>query len=560
MLKSKLFLLALIITLFSLSYYAQGDPVQKGLNAITKESIKAQLEFLSSDYMEGRETGTKGNMMAGDYIAGLFRIYGVQPAGDRQMNFPPGEGRPPRNMKPNREPSYFQNFNLINSVLGDVQELSLIASDDDSKKTLNFGYKTDFSLYPSTVGIEIEAPIVFVGYGYKNEKEVYNDFSGVDVKGKIILRLNGYPGSKDTSSKAYKTFKPQGRFAEWLLSKDKNIWAEELGAVGVIEVIGGGRDLSRDWVTNVPSRINTPFYEGETELRSGTYNNMSIPGDTIKSRLTSVFITNRVANKIIEKSGISLSEYEKNAKEKMKPDSKELEDISIRIKSTVKSNLVSTRNVLGIIEGEKPDEVIVIGAHYDHEGMAKGYIWNGADDNASGTVGVLSLAKAFAESGVKPKKSIMFALWTGEEKGLLGSEYFVNNPPESAKKIILNLNYDMISRNDKEDSLGRNCSMSFTKAYPIFQELTEKYNKELNLGLNIEFEPSEKPGGGSDHANFAEKGIPIFYFMAGFHDDYHRPGDTADKADINKMMSIIKLGFRDVWELANEEGTLKEVK
>ncbi len=554
----KLFFIVISLILSLNVSFAQSDPVLKGLNSITIESLKGQLEFLSSDFTEGRETGTKGNILAGDYIASLFRIYGIKPAGDIQMKNPSwGDWR--KGKRPESIPTYFQNFNLINSEPGDNQELSLIKVKDDNKEILSFGYKTDFDIYSSLANIELEAPVVFVGYGYKNDEKGYNDFSGIDVKGKIILRLSGFPGIKDTASAAYKTLKPKDRMAEWGLSRDKNRWAKDAGAAGVIEIIDN-RNLPRDWTINIPLRYNTPTYEGETELRPGKYDNMSIPGDTISSRLINIIVTNRVANKIIEKSKISISEFEKYAAEKMKPASKDIDDIIIRIKSQTKTNLVGTRNILGLIEGENKDEVIVIGAHYDHVGMANGYIWNGADDNASGTVGVLTLAKAFAESGVKPKKSIMFALWTGEEKGLLGSEYFVSNPPPSIKKILLNLNYDMISRNDSEDSLGVNCSMNYTKAYPIFKELSEKYNKELDLGLNIEFEASDRPGGGSDHAPFAEKDIPIFYFMAGFHDDYHKPSDTADKADYKKMMNIIKLGFRDIWDLAYEKANLKEVK
>lgn len=553
----KLFLIVITLLLSTNYSFAQNDPAEKGLNTITIESLKGQLEFLSSDYMEGRETGTKGNMMAGDYIASIFKIYGIQPAGDIQNRNPSREdfrkGRRPEAVK-----TYFQNYNLLNSEPDELQELSLIKNESKNKEVLSFGYKTDFEIN-SQASMELEAPVVFVGYGFKNDEKGYNDFSGVDVKGKIVLRLSGYPGIKDTSSAGYKAFKLKNRMEEWRLYRDKNKWAEEAGAIGIIEVMDNN-SFPRNWAVNVPLRYNTPNYEGETPLRAGMYGNMSLPGDTINTKAIFINVTIRVANKIIENSKISLSDFEKVVAEKMKPASKELDDVTVRINSKAKTSLVSTRNILGMIEGEDKDEVIVIGAHYDHVGMAKGYIWNGADDNGSGTVGVLALARAFAESGIKPKKSILFALWSGEEKGLLGSNYFVNNQPTYIKKILLDLNLDMISRDDKDDSLGINCSMNYTQAYPVFKELSEKYNKDLNLGLNIEFEASEKPGGGSDHAPFAEKGIPVFYFMAGFHDDYHMPSDTADKANYKKMMDIIKLGFRDIWDIANVEGTLKEVK
>ncbi|MCX6152500.1 MAG: M20/M25/M40 family metallo-hydrolase [Ignavibacteriales bacterium] len=543
---------------FQSTFLAQSDAVKKGLDVITPEAIKAQLEFLSSDWMEGRETGTKGNFMAGDYIASMFKVYGVNPAGDIERKFQSREERM-KGKKAESYNSYFQNFNLLNYEPGDLQELALITNEKNSKKITNFVYKTDFYLNPASIGQQFEAPIVFVGYGYKNDKQGYNDFNGVNVKGKIILRLAGYPGYKDTSSKAYKLFKPEGRWAEWNLSKDKNKWAEELGAVGIIEV-NPEKNISNDWVTNIPFRFNINNYEGDSELRAGLFRRMSIPGDTLRSGILTVYITNRLANEIIKNCGINFSEFEKSAQEKIKPNSLEIENKTISFKTTVKSNLVSTRNVLGTIEGENPDEVIVIGAHYDHVGMVKGYIWNGSDDNASGSVAVMTLAKAFAEAKIKPKKTIVFALWTGEEKGLLGSYYFVEHPIKPVQNTIACLNYDMISRDGVNDSLGVECSMTYTKAYPELKDMNEKFNKDLNLGLKIEFEAEEKPGGGSDHTPFAEKNIPIFYFMAGWHNDYHQPGDTADKADIKKMTNIIKLGFMDVWQIANSEGKLNPVK
>jgi Zn-dependent M28 family amino/carboxypeptidase len=181
-----------------------------------------------------------------------------------------------------------------------------------------------------------------------------------------------------------------------------------------------------------------------------------------------------------------------------------------------------------------------------------GYIWNGSDDNASGTVGMLTLAKAFAESGVKPNRTIIFAAWTGEEEGLLGSKYFVANFTKD-KKIVLNLNYDMISRDNEDDTLGVECEMTLTQidTTASFKMLTDQFNEELNLGLKINYDASAKPGGGSDHSSFSSEGIPVFYLMAGFPPEYHRPADHPDLANIGKMTKIIKLGYNLIWHFAH---------
>ena len=255
--------------------------------------------------------------------------------------------------------------------------MALISDEDDLKKITNFEYKTDFSVNTASIAQDIQAPVVFVGYGFKDEKYNYDDFKGVDVKGKFILRLAGFPGDKDTSSKAYKLFKPEGRWADYSVSRNKNKLAEELGAIGVIEV-NLDRDVTTEWATNIPFRYNENNYEGESALRPGMYQRMSIPGDTLKFGVNTIRITERLANEIIKNSGISFSEFEKLAQEKMAPDSKEIKNKIIHLKTTVKSNIVNTRNVLGMIEGENPDEIVIIGAHYDHEGTAKGYIWNGS--------------------------------------------------------------------------------------------------------------------------------------------------------------------------------------
>ncbi len=410
---------------------------------------------------------------------------------------------------------------------------------------------------PGRVGVEFEAPIVFVGYGFSDLEKGYDDYKDVNVKGKLVLRINGFPGIKDTGSLAYKKLNLADRTKLMNYFRSRNEALEKLGAVGVID-FSPDTDMLQSAVTNYPFRFNTPFYEGDKRLQSGS-RRISLPEDTLRSSLTQITISKLIANELLKGSGINLTEFEKEAAQKLKPGSKELKGKYAYIKTTVKTKVVRGRNIIGIIEGENPNEVIVVGGHYDHVGTNNGYIWNGADDNASGTVGVMSIAKAVAATGVKPKRTIIFACWTGEEKGLLGSKYFVDKY-SPVSNIILNLNYDMIGRSDESDPKGIKLGVSYTQAYPILKDIFEKANKDLNLGLEIRFNAAKRPTGGSDYASFSARDIPVYGVMAAMHQDYHQPTDHIEKINYEKMTSIIKLGFASVWEFATAEKKLEPVK
>jgi len=199
---------------------AQLDSREKGLESITIDVVKSQLEFLASDWTEGRGTGQKGIYLAGDYIASIFKVYGLLPGGDFEWTRLSRSERM-RGVKPEKTRSYFQNFSLIEYYHGEDHEFSLISQNSAGKQILKFAYRTDFTVNTSDVGTEITAPVVFVGYGLVDIENNYDDFKGVDVKGKIILRLSGYPGHKDTTSNAYKKFHPKGPYGSYYLSREK---------------------------------------------------------------------------------------------------------------------------------------------------------------------------------------------------------------------------------------------------------------------------------------------------------------------------------------------------
>ena len=548
--KAAFFIICVFCLLFSgITMIAQDDPVSKGLDAITKEAVQGQLEFLASDWTQGRGTGTTGIYMAADYIASIFKIYGLQPGGDEEWTSVSRQERM-TGKRPERYCTFYQNIDFIEYSDGGNHEFSLSAASGASK--YNFKHKTDFQVRPSDVGTEIEAPVVFVGYGYVNKDHSYDDFKGVDVRNKVILCLNGYPGYSDTTSKAYRIFNKEEEISIRRLQSEKNRIAKEKGAVAIIEV-DPGSNPAVDWADNLPFRYNTRMYEGEKPLGSYYNTRMKIPGDTLADDLTTIYISARVLNELTNGSGINISQFAGQVKNTLKPAPKEIPGKRVHIKTTVNSRIVKARNVIGILPGKDTANIIVIGGHYDHLGMHDGYIWNGADDNASGTVGVMTIAKAFIATGVKPEKTVVFAAWTGEEKGLLGSTYFADHLPVAKENVIMYLNYDMISRDNSDDTLGIRCSMTYTSGYKSFEENTNDYNTKYGYGLDISFRSQTRPRGGSDHTPFAQKDIPIIYFMAGFPPEYHQPDDHIELINWDKMVKIIKLGFLNTWEVANGE-------
>lgn len=540
----------LMLQIAAFSVFAQTE-VEKGLEAITMEAVKGQLEFLASDWTEGRAVGTKGAYLAADYIASMFKVYGIEPAGD-EVSTRPSRSERMAGVRPQTYNSYFQHFSLIKYTPGEEQTFSVVSSSPGSESAVNFGYRTDFSVQTGSVGQTVQAPLVFVGYGFTDEEEGYDDLKKVDLKGKIAVLLAGYPGHKDSASTGFEKFAPEGRYAAYYMERDKMENLEKSGAVGIIQIITD-YDPTLSWSensiydelggSNEAGKIANPFYSYR----------MTLPGDSLSSDIPGFIITQRVANEIIKGTGVNYEKFEKNVASTLKPESQILTGKSVAFKTTVNSEVVRARNVVGMIEGENKDEFIVVGGHYDHLGIGNGQIYNGADDNASGTVGVMTVAKAFKETGKKPEKSVIFAAWTGEEKGLWGSRYFVKDAMKNKKNVVLNLNYDMIARDTESDKDKNQAGMTYTKANYVIEETTKKHVENHSINLDISYRASDRPGGGSDHAPFAQEGIPIFYFMAAMHPDYHQPSDELSKINWEKMLDIIRIGFLNTWEFANSD-------
>ena len=212
-------------------------------------------------------------------------------------------------------------------------------------------------------------------------------------------------------------------------------------------------------------------------------------------------------------------------------------------------------NVLGIIPGQRTDEYVIVGAHFDHLGtdetLADDAIYNGADDNASGVSAVLQIARAFQASGQKPLRNVIIAFWDGEEKGLLGSKHFVQSC-DFIGKVKGYLNFDMIGRNNKPDR-PRHVVYFYTAAHPAFGQWLKDDIARYVLALEPDYRAWDRPVGGSDNASFAVRDIPIIWYHTDGHPDYHQPSDHADRLNWEKVVNITKASFLNVWNLANEE-------
>lgn len=512
--------------------FSQQAPAEKGMQAITTDAVRAQLGFLASNWTEGREAGEKGEYIAGDYIASMLQLYGVKPAGDvnrsaRGQSVAAGER------------SYFQNFVLIRTVPGKEQKMKLSRQENGSEKSIEFAYNVDFYSRSFGQSVEIDAPVVFAGYGLVSNKLNYNDIARIDLKGKFVLRISGTPKNVLQSLSV-------ADFTE--LSRESEAALRAAGAAGILEVnpsvSTAGIAPAREFLNMSPAE-NPPGMS-----RSGA--SYSLPGRAAAEIFPRIQVSVRTANEILKGTGIDIDSYIKSAEAGAPMQLRQPDGSRIYIKSTVESIQVRVRNILGVIEGNSSDQVLVLGAHYDHLGMSDGYLWNGADDNGSGTVGIMTIAKALCATGAKPQKTILIALWTAEEEGLLGSKYWLQNPTIPAGSIGFNLNFDMISRyiNEKDT---KKVTMTYTETYPVFKDITAKNLKKFKIDLDVDYQPSADPPGGSDHRNFTAAGIPVMRFKPGHREEYHTPGDDTGTVDWDIMEKIIRIGYANVWELANSE-------
>ncbi|WP_158021901.1 M20/M25/M40 family metallo-hydrolase [Flammeovirga pacifica] len=515
----KLLITALLCSTFSVM--AQESPKDKGLKVIDEATIQSSLSYLASDWMEGREAGHPGAYRASDYIASMFEFMGLEPAGDSIDG----------------QPTYFQNFDVLEYKASDKQFLSVQAKNGQE---YTFAYHTDFEVKAAPASISGKGNIVFVGYGLDIDSLKYNDFYKKNVEGKVWLRLKGKP-AKGKVGEALKELPSKQ------LHNIKEELAEKYGALAVIEIDALG-ELPKT-ASNFPFRDNRKYYEGDHKL-SSFYDTRLYSPVSKPSKIAPVFMGGEyLMASIVDKNEVM--KYVNSIGE-----SKLYTPSLFATGATFQSNAIverkRVRNVLAKVTGQMPDSVVMIGAHYDHLGKREGYVWNGADDNASGVAAILGIAKAVKATGVQPKRTMLFASWTAEEKGLHGSKNFLLNYDDPSQ-IKMYLNFDMIGRRGDWHSKDNQVSFIYTAEHPETWDLNQENIKDYNIDLEM-FDGKSKRGeaGGSDNVNFDTYGIPYFWYHTGGHEDYHQVSDHADKIMMDKAAEITRLSYLNIWDIANE--------
>jgi putative aminopeptidase FrvX len=265
-----------------------------------------------------------------------------------------------------------------------------------------------------------------------------------------------------------------------------------------------------------------------------------LPGDTAKLNIPFFRLGADAARLLFRETGIDLAGFEKKAARDLSPASRVILERKFRFSVTVKSESFIIRNVLGVIPGKDTTRNIIVGAHYDHLGVRKGEVFNGADDNASGTSGVLALAKAWVEADQKPSCNIIFAAWMGEEKGKLGSTWFARHSTLVPDRLSLVINLDMISRSAPEDTAAIQLSIGTKTENVELRNLAKKCNSKLERPFVLDL--WDVTGAtGSDYRPFADRKVPILTFHAGFPSEYHTPLDDFSRVDFTKMEQILRI-------------------
>jgi len=559
---------------------AVPDSLKTGFDTITAEGSVALLAYLASDLLEGRDTATRGYRLAAEYAASLFAIWGIEPAGDEPtpaFRFR-GFGGPPAAEDAKR--TYFQEI-VFRETSDASGSMTLNIRKGALEKSRTFQSGVDFSMMTSAAE-SLSAPVVFAGYGITEKTADWDDFKNLDVKGKVVLILSEAPG-KDNPESPFQKIKelkekyfPTGpamrmfRMRRRGAGKVADITKLEPAAILQVENTGRDEDIYRQLASPRQPSDERPIIDRPRRRLSipGLGGMMAGGGPPV------ITITREIADAILESTGKTIDDLKNTIEADLKPASMAIPGTKLSIDATAKVELVKCINVLGLIEGSDPelkDEVVVIGAHLDHLGHSGDYIFNGADDNGSGSIGVLNAARAFAANPNKPKRSLLFALWTGEEKGLLGSRYYVAHPFIPTEKTAMYFNMDMISRAYDEESFTR---MGRMFQFPGGEDLTKKIRlsdfltvnftpgmdgmvREANqyVGLHLFLREAEegRMGGGSDHASFASAKIPYVYTMAAMTSDYHQTSDSVEKVSGELLAKACRLTYLVSFAAADRE-------
>ena len=499
--------------------WAQKDEVQlKYAETITVKDLRSRLEIIASDDFEGRETGQLGQKKAANYIKERFQEFGYQPIEELD--------------------GYFQPFKL---QLTYPDTVKLIVGNESAE------FLKDMYYFPGFGDMTIKTEnLLYLGYGIDSEN--YSDYKDATVEGRVVMTSGGEP----TNKKDISWVSGVGEKSDWTVDWGKKVELAEAKGVKALLIID-------DNFSSSVSRFGRYIKRPDMKVSDVPVSAEGIP---------LIYISSKMANRILNDAGIKggHQKIESKINKKGKPLSVSI-DAAVTIDVNKNREELTSENVLAYLEGtETPEELVVVTSHYDHLGKKGDEIFNGADDDGSGTTSLLELAEAFAlakKEGHGPKRSMLFMTVSGEEKGLLGSEFYTDNPIYSLTNTVANLNIDMIGRIDENHAPDSNYVyiIGSDKLSTELHGLSEKTNKTYS-GIDFDYTYNDENDPNrfyyrSDHYNFAKNNIPVIFYFTGVHEDYHQPTDTVDKIIFQKMEKIARLIFHTAWEIANREERLK---
>ena len=496
-----------MLLISSITNAQKSAELTKYSKVITAEALKAKLSVIASAEMEGRETASPGQKRAAAYIESEFK----------RMGLLPGNGN-----------SYQQTYPVYQDNLTE-KNLSV------NGKSYQWDNDFSFSLQTITTGKWEYKEVVFAGYGIVDDSKGVNDYANLDVKGKLVLVLEG-------------------------------------SSAGIPTVGQGGNRAFNANPASPMSKMRAAISKGATGLLTVSSNfPRKVPADTkgnmyLKKNDAAGFlmasISSSIANAMLGKSITNIND--------LATANKGSYDAAISLAATKTTENLESSNVIAYLPGtDKKEEYLFLTGHYDHLGKRGNVIWYGADDDGSGTVGVMQMAEAFAaaaKAGNKPRRTIVFMTVSGEEKGLWGSQYYSEHPIFPLDKTTADLNTDMIGRVDTERTSGDSLNYVYVIGHdklssdlPIINEAANK--KSSNITLDYKYDdPNDKNMiyYRSDHYNFARKGVPILFFYDGMLlADYHQPSDTIEKINFDLMQKRTQMVFYTACEIANRDEMLK---
>jgi Zn-dependent M28 family amino/carboxypeptidase len=512
-------------------------------DSIRQEDLRADLFFLAGDSMRGRLTDTEENRATADYLRSRFERMGLKPAG------------------PNG--SYFQPYNLMTATLGEGNGLDVIAAEGATRHLV-----AGQEFYPQRFSASgrADAPLVFVGFGISAPHLQYDDYKG-DVKGKIVLALDHEPGERD----------PNSPFDGVVTSESSTAWRKALAAQdkGAAAILFLSDVHNHTGVSNFEAAAKNFWPEKPPRILNYT---LATWADRI--RIPAAQISPALAASLVAGTGKSLEQLSRSAETARGMTPLALPGVRVDLHTAVDRHIVPDRNVVALLEGSDPrlkDEWVLVTAHFDHNGADATQIFNGADDNGSGTVALLEIAEAYAlaaKEGRRPKRSVLFAAWNSEERGLLGAWAYTEQPLRPLASIAAVLNMDMIGRNEEvqiggggrfnglevqtaESNANALNLMAFSKV-PDITAAVEQANAGIGLDLKKRYDNnSSNLLRRSDQWPFLQRGVPAMGFITGLHPDYHTQYDRPEKINYVKMEKIARLVHQVSWDIANADARPK---